>query len=64
MKKQKRKLKKWVKNTIVIIIIGLALIPIIKLFDNMNAEDKEAYNNCMNKTNNQAYCNKIVYGIY
>ena len=64
MKKQKRKLKKWVKNTIVIIIIGLAIIPIIKLFDNMNAEDKEAYNNCMNKTNNQAYCNKIVYGIY
>lgn len=64
MKKQKRKLKKWVKNTIVIIIIGLALIPVIKLFDNMNTEDKEAYNNCMNKTNNQAYCNKIVYGIY
>ena len=64
MKNKKRRLKKWVKYTLVIIIITLVSIPVIKLLQNMSTEDKEVYNNCVNKTNNQAYCNKIVYGIY
>lgn len=64
MKKQKRKLRKWVKYTLVIIIIILVSIPVIKLLQNMSAEDKQAYDNCVNKTNNKVYCNRIVYGNY
>ena len=64
MKKQKRRLKKKVKYTLVLIIITLVLIPVIKLLQNMSAEDREAYQNCVNKTNNKVYCNRIVYGNY
>ena len=64
MKKQTRRLKKKVKYTLVLIIITLVLIPVIKLLQNMSAEDREAYQNCVNKTNNKVYCNRIVYGNY
>lgn len=64
MKKQKRRLKKWVKYTIVLIIITLVLIPVIKLLQNMSAEDEQAYNNCVKNTGNEAYCTRVVYGIY
>jgi len=64
MKNKKRRLKRWVKYTLVIIIITLVSIPVIKLLQNMSKDDKEAYNNCVKNTGNETYCTRVVYGIY
>lgn len=50
------------KKIIIVIIIMVILIPINKIMQDMEKENKEAYNNCMQKTSNSVYCNNIIYG--
>lgn len=64
MKKQKRKLKKGVKKIIIIAAAILSLISIIKILEIIDNSNTEAYNTCINKLNDEAYCRKSVYGIY
>ncbi len=64
MKKGKRRLKKGVKKILIMVVIIVVAIPVVKLFQRLGAEDEEAYQNCVNKTGNEIYCNRTVYGVY
>ena len=64
MKKGKRRLKRGLKKLLIMVVIIVVAIPVIKLLQRFSAEDEEAYQNCVNKTGDEIYCNRTVFGNY
>ena len=59
--KKKYVLKKWVKPTLLTIIVTLAIVIVLAL-DGITTEQEEAINNCMEQGYSREYCEKGLLG--
>lgn len=59
--KKKYKLKKWVKEALLVLAILLAML-LILFVDGITPEQEEAINNCMDQGYSREYCEKGLLG--